>query len=123
MELISNILICAAAFGTALYCAILSRRLRRFTDLEHGIGGAVAVLVSQVDDLKKTLSTTRKAAEYSSGLSEKNLARAEAATRRLELLIASMSDLEAREPVVEKPVIRATAASATPSAPKAEDVA
>lgn len=94
MELISNILIAAGAFGMAVYCAILSRRLRRFTDLEHGVGGAIAVLVAQVDDLKRTLVSTQKVAEQSRGISEKNLARAEAATRRLELLLASMSDLE-----------------------------
>lgn len=118
MELISNILIASGAFGTAIYCAILSRRLRRFTDLEHGVGGAVAVLVSQVEDLKRTLAATQKTAEYSSGISEKNLTRAEAATRRLELLLASMSDLETQPPIASapRPVPR-------PTAPKAEDVA
>ncbi len=47
MELIADILLVAGALGAGLYCFVLSRRLRKFTDLEQGVGGAVAVLSSQ----------------------------------------------------------------------------
>ena len=51
MDLIADILLVAGAFGAGFYCFILSRRLSRFTDLEKGVGGAVAVVSAQVDDL------------------------------------------------------------------------
>ena len=51
MELIADILLIAGALGAGLYCIVLSRRLNRFTDLEKGVGGAIAVLSAQVDDM------------------------------------------------------------------------
>ena len=55
MALIADILMTAGALSAAFYCIVLSRRLTRFNDLEKGIGGAVAVLSAQVDDLKTML--------------------------------------------------------------------
>ena len=52
MELIADILLAAGAIGAGVYCFVLARRLNRFNDLEKGVGGAVAVLSAQVDDLK-----------------------------------------------------------------------
>lgn len=93
MEVIADILLVAGALGAGFYCFILARRLSRFTDLENGVGGAVAVLSAQVDDLTKTLG----AAQKSAGESNKSLGalteRAEDVARRLELLVASMHDL------------------------------
>ena len=65
MTLIADILLAAGAIGAAFYCFVLGRRLRRFNDLEKGVGGAVAVLSAQVDDLDKTLATARSSAEVS----------------------------------------------------------
>ncbi|HBT01357.1 MAG TPA: hypothetical protein DEB47_16175, partial [Citreicella sp.] len=56
MDLIADILLAAGALGAGFYCFVLSRRLTRFTDLEQGVGGAVAVLSAQVDDLTRTLA-------------------------------------------------------------------
>lgn len=90
---IADILLMAGAIGAGLYCLVLSKRLRRFTDLEKGVGGAVAVLSAQVDDLTKMLSRAQGTANSSvqtlNGASE----RAEAASKRIELLIASLHDL------------------------------
>ena len=61
MELIADILLIAGALGAGLYCIVLSRRLNRFTDLEKGVGGAIAVLSAQVDDMTKALETARSA--------------------------------------------------------------
>ena len=55
MDLIADIFLMAGALGAGFYCMVLSSRLRRFTDLEKGMGGAVAVLSVQVDDLQKAL--------------------------------------------------------------------
>lgn len=94
MAFVSDILLLAGALGASLYCHVLSRRLRRFTDLEKGVGGAVAVLSAQVDDLSKALRSAREtAAQAVENLSEIN-ANAEASARKLQLLIASTHDTQ-----------------------------
>lgn len=95
MNLIADILLVAGALGAAFYCMILSRRLSRFTDLEKGVGGAVAVLSAQVDDMTRTMDQTRAAASTSVDKLKDLTDRAEAAAKRLELLIASLHDLPA----------------------------
>ena len=93
MALIADFLLMAGALAAGFYCWILSRRLRKFTDLEHGVGGAVAVLSAQVDDLTKALAQARATATTSvSSLNSAN-ERAEKAAQRLELLMASLHDL------------------------------
>lgn len=93
MAFIADILLVAGALGAGLYCHVLSRRLRKFTDLEKGVGGAVAVLSVQANDLTKALADAQNTAANSvATLDDVNL-RAEASARRLELLIASMHDL------------------------------
>ena len=93
MELIADILLICGAVAATAYCIVLSRRLRRFTDLEKGVGGAIAILSVQVDDMTKTLGAAQKSAVGSvqslNGLTSK----AETVARRLELLVASMHDI------------------------------
>lgn len=93
MELIADFLLIAGALGAGLYCVVLSRRLSRFTNLENGVGGAIAVLSSQVDDMTRALEVAR--AETTSSVSSlKSLTgRAEGVAQRLELLVASLHDL------------------------------
>lgn len=93
MDLIADILLAAGAFGAGVYCFVLSRRLSRFNDLEKGVGGAVAVLSAQVDDLTRTLETAQKTASTSTESLDGLTERAETVARRLELLVASMHDL------------------------------
>ncbi|MCF6315012.1 MAG: hypothetical protein COB39_00070 [Marinosulfonomonas sp.] len=93
MTLIADILLVAGALGAAFYCMILSRRLNRFNDLEKGVGGAVAVLSVQVDDMTKTLERARGAASDSTSSLESLTGKAEDVAKRLELLMASMHDL------------------------------
>lgn len=93
MTMIADVLLVAGAFGAALYCYVLSRRLRRFTDLEKGVGGAVAVLSVQVDDLTDILTKAQSTAKASVAQLDAVSERAEIAHKRLELSIASMHDL------------------------------
>ncbi|MCW9042499.1 MAG: hypothetical protein OQK05_04070 [Pseudopelagicola sp.] len=93
MDLIADILLVAGALGAGVYCFVLARRLSRFNDLESGVGGAVAVLSAQVDDLTKTLEAARSTAGASTESLEGLTDRAEDVARRLELLVASMHDL------------------------------
>ena len=98
MELIADILLVAGALGAAVYCHVLARRLSRFNDLETGMGGAVAVLSAQVDDLAQTLRAAQATASSSTGSLDALTDRAEGVARRLELLVAAMHDLPEAPP-------------------------
>jgi hypothetical protein len=121
MELIADILLVAGAFGAGIYCMVLSRRLQRLTRLESGMGGAIAVLSAQVDDLTRMLGRAETAARGSSDRLEAQTRRAEAAVKRLEILLATLNDLPeapaaARRAADPAPVAAAEAA-APPEAP------
>lgn len=110
MELIADILLVAGSFGAAIYCYVLSRRLTRFTTLESGMGGAIAVLSAQVDDMTVALEKARGAANGSAESLEDLTARGEAVARKLELLVASLHDLPEAKAAPE----RAEGATAAP---------
>ena len=101
MELISDILLMAGSFGAAIYCYVLSARLKKFTTLETGMGGAIAVLSAQVDDMTVALEKARGAANGSAESLEALTARGETVARKLELLVASLHDLP--DPAAPKP--------------------
>ena len=110
MTLIADILLIAGAAGAAFYCLVLSRRLSRFTDLERGVGGAVAMLSVQVDDMTKMLQKAQTSASQSAQRLEELSERADNAARQLELMLASMHDLP-----VEAPLPKPEAAPAEPA--------
>ncbi len=93
MDMIADIFLGAGALGAAFYCHILGRRLKAFAGLENGLGGAIAVLSAQVDDMTRALDGARQTAGASADELEARVARAEAAALRLELLMASLHDL------------------------------
>lgn len=93
MDLIADILLVAGSFGAAVYCYVLAARLKRFTTLESGMGGAIAVLSAQVDDMTVALEKARGAANGSAESLQDLTARGESVARRLELLVASLHDL------------------------------
>lgn len=103
MAFIADILLTAGALAAGFYCFILSRRLRRFTDLEHGVGGAIAVLSVQVDDLSKALKQAETASAQSANSLAAQSQSAEAVAKRLELLIASLHDIP-ETPQPQKPI-------------------
>ena len=93
MNLIADALLAAGAFGAAFYCYILQGRLQRFTALESGMGGAIAVLSAQVDDMTRALQAAQSTAGQSNAALETQVARAEAAAARLDLMLAAMHDI------------------------------
>ncbi|GAA6193227.1 hypothetical protein DS909_11330 [Phaeobacter gallaeciensis] len=93
MELIADILLVAGALGAGMYCFVLAQRLKRFNDLEKGVGGAVAVLSAQVDDLTKTLAAARDSSTTSNTALSELTDKAESVAQRLELMMASMHDV------------------------------
>lgn len=93
MDLIADILLIAGALGAGFYCIVLSRRLSKFTDLEKGVGGAIALLSNQVEGMTKALAEARRATSSSAQSLESLTDRADGVAQRLELLVASMHDL------------------------------
>lgn len=123
MEFLADILLIAGAFGAGTYCIVLARRLNRFNDLEKGVGGAIAVLSAQVDDMTKTLDAARKSTGASATSLGELTGRAEGVAQRLELLVASMHDLPEAQPVAVKEIDEAAAISSDPKAePEVADV-
>ncbi len=119
MAMIADILLVAAAIGATFYCVVLSRRLNRFNDLEKGVGGAIAVLSAQVDDMTRTLQSAQGAASASANSLGDLTSRAEDAARRLELLVASMHDLPGTPPA-QQPVRPAPQMQRAPVQPRAD---
>lgn len=117
----SDVLLGAGALGAAVYCGVLANRLKRFNNLENGMGGAVALLSAQVDDMTRTLDLARKAAGHSSETLTALTERAEAASRKLELMLAALNDLP--EAMASDPGSRASAPvpDRTPVAPREQD--
>lgn len=122
MELIADILMVAGALGAAIYCYVLAGRLKAFTTLETGMGGAIAVLSAQVDDMTKALEQARGAATGSASDLAALTERAEAIAARLELMVASMHDLPGKESEGAKAMARAAPRRAPPLESLADDL-
>ncbi|MCE5975047.1 hypothetical protein LZA78_16330 [Sinirhodobacter sp. WL0062] len=97
MEVISDMLLGLAALGAGIYCIVLSRRLQRFNRLESGMGGAIAVLSAQVDDMTRALQNAQATASASAEQLLALTLRAEQGAERLELMLASLHDLPGAE--------------------------
>lgn len=118
MEIIADILLVAGAVGAGVYCFVLGRRLNRFNDLEKGVGGAVAVLSAQVDDLNKTLAAAQQTASVSAQTLTDLTKRAEDMSRRIELQIASLHDIPVATVTAQQPAAPAAAPPPPPAPPK-----
>ncbi|AXC49034.1 hypothetical protein DRW48_04420 [Paracoccus suum] len=62
LQHVAQIGLAIACVALAIYCAVLARRLRRLNDLESGLGGAIAVMTSEVSRLEAALAQTRREA-------------------------------------------------------------
>ena len=98
MNFLSDLLLATAALGAGLFCWVLSRRLARLTALDSGLGKAIAVLSSQVDDLTRALAAARSASESSSSALDTRLQRAQETCRQLDLMLAALHDLPRTQP-------------------------
>ncbi|MEM7642816.1 MAG: hypothetical protein AAF366_09835 [Pseudomonadota bacterium] len=95
IPLISDSLLLLATVALAAYCWRLAARLRAFNDVDSGLGGAIAALSLQVEELKATLA--RATAESDSAATSLDMAtdRANDSIGRLEMLIAAAEDVTA----------------------------
>lgn len=93
MSLLADLLASFAALAAGAYCFVLARRLKRFNQLENGMGGAIAVLSAQVDDMTRALERAQATATMSERQLRDLTERAEKGAEKLELLLASLHDL------------------------------
>jgi hypothetical protein len=89
----SDILLGAGTIGVIIWCIILARKIASINTLDSGVGGAIAVLSQQVDDMTKALVAAQAAAVTSGASITEITARAEAVSKRLELMLAALHDL------------------------------
>ena len=92
MALVSDILVFGAATLAALYCFILSRRIKRLSDLDKGLGAAIATFSGNVEELEEALKTARIATDRSLTDLGEICRKSEVSARRLELLLATLDD-------------------------------
>ena len=93
---VSDILMATAALAAAIYCMILARRITRLSRLDEGVGGAIASLSTQVDEMQALLNETRKSTEKSRADLAATTEQAQSIAHELELLIAACHDVETR---------------------------
>ncbi|MGB3689097.1 MAG: hypothetical protein WBA02_07340 [Jannaschia helgolandensis] len=95
---ISDVLLVAATLGMALWCRILSQRLKAFNDIDTGLGGTIAALSLQVDDLKASIASAAASASAQGDDRARILSaateKADDRIGRMEMLLASLEDLE-----------------------------
>jgi hypothetical protein len=89
MTLAIDIVVGIGALLAAAYCMVLSRRLRSLTRLDGDIGKAIAVLSAQVDELTRVLKSAERSSGQANDALQDQIAQAEGAARRLELLMAA----------------------------------
>lgn len=103
LETIADLLMVVASVGAASYCLILSKRLSRLTSFDKGIGGAIAVLSAQVDDMKSALTAAKTGSEGAGKHLEGLVAQARDISNELELMIAACHDFAEEALVVQTP--------------------
>lgn len=95
MELLVNFLLLVGTISAATFSWVLSRRVRKLSDLDQGLGAAIGALSSQVDDMNAALELAQKQAGSSTREIESLTQRAEKAASRLELLLAGLHEAPA----------------------------
>ncbi|HWL57204.1 MAG TPA: hypothetical protein VNQ78_11125 [Paracoccus sp. (in: a-proteobacteria)] len=59
------------SLGVGFFCFVLARRLRRLNDLETGLGGAIAVMASEIGRLERSIHAAKTEATVATrGLAE-----------------------------------------------------
>lgn len=91
----------AASTAAAVYCLILSRRLSRLTSFDSGLGGAIAVLSAQVDDMRAALAETKTGTDRAGTRLGELVRQASEISKELELMIAACHDFAEEALVVQ----------------------
>ncbi|MBY0421810.1 MAG: hypothetical protein K2Q06_05860 [Parvularculaceae bacterium] len=77
VELVLDFLLMAASGVACFYCFMLSRRLKKLTSAEKGIGAGVAALSQSAEEVKSAVATAKAGADQAAARLEALLVRAE----------------------------------------------
>jgi len=126
MDLIADGLLIATALTATLYCLVLSRRLRRLTDSQSGIGAQIGELSRILDDTRSTVAETRRglAESRSAARNANDLLMHEVGQARemvAEIRKATAVARRSREPVPAEPPPGGEDAAAAGPAPDADE--
>lgn len=99
MSLIADALLISGAFAAAIYCWVLSRRLRGLENMDKGVGGAIASLNEQVGEMKIALRATQSVTGESVSNLQMSTKKAEKVARRLEDYLSELDDLGVTAPI------------------------
>jgi hypothetical protein len=123
---LADILMILASLGAACYCLILSRRLSRLTSFDKGIGGAIAVLSAQVDDMKSALAEAKAGSDGAGQHLHELVRQARDISGELEMMIAACHDFAEEALTVQgdgrtTPDTAAMTSAATPGPTETQD--
>jgi hypothetical protein len=88
----ADILVILASLGAMGYCMVLSRRLNRLTSFDKGLGGAIAVMSSQVDEMKAALREAKAGSDGAGKQLHDLVHQARDISTELEMMIAACHD-------------------------------
>ncbi|ABD57099.1 DUF6468 domain-containing protein [Jannaschia sp. CCS1] len=88
----ADILIIFASLGAMTYCMVLSRRLSRLSSFDKGLGGAIAVMSSQVDEMKAALKEAKSGSDGAGTELGDLVHQAREISSELEMMIAACHD-------------------------------
>lgn len=99
----ADILIIFASLGAMAYCMVLSRRLSRLTSFDKGLGGAIAVMSSQVDEMKAALKEVKSGSDGAGNQLSELVFQAREISSELEMMIAACHDFAEEAISVQAP--------------------
>lgn len=88
----ADILVILASLGAMAYCIVLSRRLSRLTSFDKGLGSAIAVMSSQVDEMKSALREAKAGSDGAGKQLNELVHQARDISTELEMMIAACHD-------------------------------
>ena len=118
----ADILVILASLGAMGYCIVLSRRLNRLTSFDKGLGGAIAVMSSQVDEMKAALREAKAGSDGAGKQLYELVNQARDISTELEMMIAACHDF-AEEAIVAQGLPSAEQGLANAPEPGIENLA
>jgi hypothetical protein len=121
MDLLTNGLLIAASLFAGGYCWVLARRVRDLKSLDKGLGAAIVTLTRQIELARVTLDEARASSRDTRQELAQLVAKADAATNQLRLLLAA-APRPAEPAPVHPPEPAAPVPPVAPAAPTLADV-
>ncbi len=107
----ADFLVILASLGAMAYCMVLSRRLSRLSSFDKGLGGAIAVMSAQVDEMKAALREAKAGSDGAGSQLNDLVHQAREISSELEMMIAACHDFAEEAISVQVPEADANGAA------------